>query len=343
MMFQPYCPAPASVPLAATALLAGCRTACLLLALNSLAAGSLAAAQSPILEPRDGQEPITPIPAAPAQDPRRVALGEQLFRDPRLSHDNARSCLSCHDTQTNGASPNAHDLTPQGQPLALNTPTIFNSALNFRLNWEGNVRSLEDEAAETLRKPSTMASSAAEAVSRLSADREMVQLFRDAYGSEPTVAALLNAITTYERSLLTPGCRFDRWLLGEASAITPEELSGYQLFKSLGCVSCHQGVNVGGNLFQRHGIFHPIGSEEPKLVRVPSLRNVATTPPYFHDGSAPTLHEAVKKMGIAQLDRVLTDQQIAAIIAFLNTLTGTYLGRAVRPATTESGAATASP
>jgi cytochrome c peroxidase len=306
-------------------------------------ADSLAAAQSPILEPRGGQEPITPIPAAPAQDPRRVALGEQLFRDPRLSHDNARSCLSCHDTRTNGASPNAHDLTRQGQPLALNTPTVFNSALNFRLNWEGNVRSLEDEAEETLRKPSTMASSAAEAASKLSADREMMQLFRDAYGSEPTVAALLSAIATYERSLLTPGCRFDRWLLGDADAISPEELSGYQLFKSLGCISCHQGVNIGGNLFQRHGIFHPIGSDEPKLVRVPSLRNVAATPPYFHDGSAPTLHEAVKKMGIAQLDRALTDQQIAAIIAFLNTLTGTYLGQAVRPATAESGAATASP
>jgi cytochrome c peroxidase len=329
------------MPLAATALLAGCRTACLLLALNSLAAASLAAAQSPTLEPRSGQEPITPIPAAPAQDPRGVALGEQLFRDPRLSHDNARSCLSCHDTRTNGASPNAHDLTPQGRPLALNTPTVFNSVLNFRLNWEGNVRSLEDEAEETLRKPSTMASSAAEAVSKLSADRDAVQLFRDAYGSEPTVAVLLNAIATYERSLITPGCRFDRWLLGDAGAITPEELSGYQLFKSLGCVSLHQGVNVGGNLF--YGIFHPIGSEEPKLVRVPSLRNVATTPPYFHDGSAPTLQDAVKKMGIAQLDRMLTDQQIATIIAFLNTLTGTYLGQAVRPATAESGAATANP
>ena len=178
-----------------------------------------------------------------------------------------------------------------------------------------------------------MASSADEVVSKLRADPEMVRQFRDAYGREPDVAALLDAIATYERSLVTPGSRFDRWLAGEADAITPEELSGYQLFKSLGCVSCHQGVNVGGNLFQRHGIFHPLGSPEPALVRVPSLRNVATTPPYFHDGSAPTLSEAVKAMGIAQLDRVLTDQQIAAIVAFLNTLTGTYRGQAVRPAT----------
>ncbi|MGB8557322.1 MAG: c-type cytochrome, partial [Pseudolabrys sp.] len=136
---------------------------------------------------------------------------------------------------------------------------------------------------------------------------------------------------------------FDRWLAGEAAAITPEELSGYQLFKSLGCISCHQGVNVGGNLFQRHGIFHPLGSAEPVLVRVPSLRNVTTTPPYFHDGSAPTLSEAVRAMGIAQLDRVLTEQQIAAIVAFLDTLTGTYRSEAVKPATDTPRAAKALP
>ncbi|HXW70312.1 MAG TPA: cytochrome c peroxidase [Methylocella sp.] len=264
-----------------------------------------------------------------------MALGEQLFRDPRLSHDNARSCLSCHDTRTNGASGNAHDLTPEGEPLALNTPTVFNAALSFRLNWEGNVHSLEGQAVETLSKPSTMASSANEAVGKLSADREMVKLFRD--------AALLDAIATYERSLVTPGSRFDRWLLGDASAITQEELSGYQHFKSLGCISCHQGVNVGGNLFQRHGIFRSIGSPDPEMVRVPSLRNLATTPPYFHDGSTATLSEAVKKMGFAQLDRVLTDQQIAAIIGFLNTLTGTYQGKAVRAPTATPDEATALP
>jgi cytochrome c peroxidase len=170
-----------------------------------------------------------------------------------------------------------------------------------------------------------------------------VRQFRDAYGREPDVAALLNAIAIYERSLVTPGSRFDRWLAGDADVITPEELAGYQLFKSLGCISCHQGVNVGGNLFQRHGIFHAIGSSEPAMVRVPSLRNVATTSPYFHDGSTPTLSEAVKTMGMAQLDRELTDQQVAAIVAFLNTLTGTYRGQAVGPATATPRAGTALP
>jgi cytochrome c peroxidase len=188
-----------------------------------------------------------------------------------------------------------------------------------------------------------MASSAEEVVSKLRTDPESVRQFRDAYGREPDVAALLDAIAIYESSLITPGSRFDRWLAGESAAITPDELSGYQLFKSLGCISCHQGVNVGGNLFQRHGVFHPLGSAEPVLVRVPSLRNVAATPPYFHDGSAPTLSDAVRAMGIAQLDRVLTDQQITAIVVFLNTLTGTYRSEVVRPATDTPRAATALP
>ena len=227
--------------------------------------------------------------------------------------------------------------------MALNTPTVFNAGLNFRLNWEGSFRSLEEGVEHTLRNPAIMASSADEVVGKLCLDPEMVQQFRDAYGREPDVAAVLDAIVTYERSLVTPGSRFDRWLAGEADAITPEELSGYQLFKSLGCITCHQGVNVGGNLYQRHGVFHPLGSPEPVLLRVPSLRNVATTAPYFHDGSALTLPEAVKKMGVAQLDRVLTDQQIAAIVAFLNTLTGTYRGQQLRPAAVTPRAGTERP
>jgi len=323
------------MPPAATSPIHGYSIACVLLALVCLIAASPATAQLPTLQPRASQEPITPIPAARVQDPKRLLLGERLFTDRRLSHGNTHSCLSCHDIATNGASANVRD-TPKSEPMALNTPTVFNASLNFRLNWEGKFRSLEEGAEHTLRNPAIMASSADEVVSKLRADAEAVQQFRDAYGKEPDVAAVLDAIATYERSLVTTGSRFDRWLLGEADAITPEELSGYQLFKSLGCISCHQGVNVGGNLFQRHGIFHPLGSPQPVLLRVPSLRNVATTAPYFHDGSASTLPEAVRMMGFAQLDRVLTEPQIAAIVAFLNTLTGTYRGQVVRPASTTS-------
>ena len=329
----------------AARLAADCGLVCLLLAaLVCLNAGSLATAQAPSSQARAGQEPIRPIPPIPAQDPRRLVLGERLFKDRRLSHDDTHSCSSCHDVGTNGASANAHDVSPEGQPLPLNTPTIFNVGLNARLNWSGSFRSLEEHAKETLGSPMIMASNADEVVGKLGADPEAVQEFRKAYyGRGPDVSALLDALASYERSLLTPGSRFDRWLAGEAAAITPKELSGYQLFKSLGCVACHQGVNVGGNLFQRHGIFQPLGTPEPALVRVPSLRNVATTAPYFHDGSAPTLPEAVKAMGLAQLNRTLTDQQIAAIIAFLNTLTGTYRSQPIRGASETSPGATALP
>ena len=299
------------------------------------------AAQSP-LEARTGQEPITPIPAARELDPQRVSLGERLFGDRRLSRGNTHSCSSCHDIGTNGASASIHD-TREGPPIALNTPTVFNVSLNFRLNWEGNFRSLEEGIEGSLRNPAIMASSVDEILSKLRADPEIVRQFRDAYGRGPDFTAVLDAIATYERSLVTPDSRFDRWLAGETNALTPDELSGYQVFKSLGCITCHQGVNVGGNLFQRHGIFHPLGSPEPVLVRVPSLRNVATTAPYFHDGSASTLSEAVRVMGVAQLDRVLTDQQIAAIVAFLNTLTGRYRGQAIRPAATTPGTGAATP
>jgi cytochrome c peroxidase len=315
----------------------GCRIASLLLGLICLGT-LLSPAQTPSPQSNSGQEPITPIPTPPAQDDRRRALGERLFGDRRLSRDNTRSCYSCHDIGTNGASGNARDVTPEGQPLPHNTPTIFNAALSFRLNWAGTFRSLERHAEQTLRNPAIMASSADEVVRKMRGDPEMVRQFRDAYGREPDVSALLDAIVAYERSLVTPGSRFDRWLAGEGQAMTPTELAGYQLFKSLGCIACHQGVNVGGNLFQRHGIFHPIGTPEPELVRVPSLRNVATTPPYFHDGSAATLPDAVRTMGLAQLDRELTDDQIAAIVAFLNTLTGNYRGRAVTPAASRPGA-----
>jgi cytochrome c peroxidase len=303
----------------------------LLLTLVCFGVASAANAQTAPPQTRAGEEPITPIAAPRDQDMKRVLLGERLFGDRRLSHDDTHNCLSCHDIATNGASANAHD-TRAGQPRALNTPTVFNASLNFRLNWEGNFRSLEEGIEHSLRNPAVMASSADEVVGKLRADPEMVGQFREAYGREPDVAAVLDAIAAYERSLVTPDSRFDRWLAGETGAITPDELSGYEVFKSLGCVTCHQGVNVGGNLFQRHGVFHPLGSPEPVLLRVPSLRNVATTAPYFHDGSAATLPEAVKAMGIAQLDRELTDRQVAAIVDFLNTLTGIYRGRELRPA-----------
>jgi cytochrome c peroxidase len=271
-------------------------------------------------------EPITPIPQPPDADPLRLALGEHLFADHRLSHDGTLACSSCHDLRTNGADKDLRGTARDGSKMPFATPTVFNAALNFRLNWEGNFRSLEDQAESSLENPANMATSVDEVLAKLNADPAMVSQFRDTYGHAPDRTTLLDAIATFERSLLTPDCRFDRWLKGDTAALTDEELTGYKLFKSLGCVSCHQGVNLGGNLYERHGIFHPLASAQPEMLRVPSLRNVATIAPYFHDGSAPTLVDAVGKMARAQLDRSLSDQQVTAIVAFLNTLTGTFRG-----------------
>jgi cytochrome c peroxidase len=307
------------------------RSGLVILALLFLAGG--APAQVPDIQPSGSppaaEEPIMPIPPPPAADPLKIALGQALFEDSRLSHHGTLACSSCHDTHTNGADNGGRKISRDGSKLSFNIPTVFNAALSFRLHWEGKFRTLETEAQASLESPANMATSIDEVLKKLNADPNMVRRFGSAYGRSPDRASLLDAIATYERSLVTPGSRFDLWLRGNSAALSAEELDGYKLFKSLGCVSCHQGVNVGGNLFQRQGIFRPLVSTKPEIVRVPSLRNIATTPPYFHDGSAATLADAVRKMGAAQLDQTLTDQQVDAIVAFLRTLTGTYLGNSV--------------
>jgi cytochrome c peroxidase len=291
--------------------------------------------------PTDNPEPITPIPPPPPADPLKLALGESLFEDPLLSRDRTRSCRSCHDTRSNGADARRHARGLDGSEMFFNTNTVFNAALSFRFNWEGDMRTLEAHADASLLSPRTMGMTMDEVVGRLDADPEMVERFSQAYGHGPDQASLLDAIATYERSLVTPGSRFDRWLEGDDAALSADEQKGYQLFESLGCISCHQGVNVGGNLFERQGIFRPLAAPKPEVLRVPSLRNVAVTAPYFHDGSAPTLEDAVRKMAAAQLDRTLSAEQVGSIVAFLRTLTGTYRGAPVTAAPVTAAPVTA--
>jgi cytochrome c peroxidase len=298
-----------------------------------LVRGSAAPAQVPATSSAMGlpadHEPISPIPQPPQSDPRKVALGEHLFGDPRLSRSGSVTCLSCHDIRGNGATNHPFDSIAGGAEPTFNTSTVFNAALSFRLNWYGDVRTLEDQAVRALTDPRSMATSIEADLQVLRHDQDLRQQFESAYGHGPDRASLLDAIATYERSLLTPDSAFDRWLRGDRGALSPEALSGYRLFKSFGCVSCHQGVNVGGNLFERSGVFHKLASDQVVILRVPSLRNVAVTAPYFHDGSAPTLEVAVSRMGYAQLNRTLSDADIHAIVAFLNSLTGVYRGRTV--------------
>lgn len=285
--------------------------------------------EAPQVHIAGNEEPITPIPAPPDADPRKLALGERLFSDARLSGAGDLSCSSCHNLHTNGADGAERPIRKDGSRPPFDTLTVFNAALSFRLTWTGRFRDLAAQAEASIENPADMHSSLADAAQKLDSDPAMVEQFRAAYEQPPDRDNILDALTTFERSLLTPDSRFDRWLRGDVSALTPGELEGYNTFKSLGCVSCHQGVNVGGNLFQRLGVFHSKTQKPSRLLRVPSLRNVATTPPYFHDGSAATLEEAVRRMASAQLDRTLTDQQIASLVSFLKTLTGNYRGKPV--------------
>jgi cytochrome c peroxidase len=213
--------------------------------------------------------------------------------------------------------------------LRFNTPTVFNAALNFRLHWDGRFRSLEEQGVDSFENVKAMGVSMAYVVETLAADESIRSEFLSAYGRAPNADDVLDALSTFERSLLTPGSRFDRYLRGESAALSQKELDGYSLFKSLGCVACHQGVNIGGNLFAKPGVFSPLTQSPQELLRVPSLRNVAVTPPYFHDGSAATLDVAIRKMGRAQLNTTLTDDEVTALTAFLGTLTGFRDGRQV--------------
>ncbi|MGE0119436.1 MAG: cytochrome-c peroxidase [Dongiaceae bacterium] len=308
-------------------------------------AAAPAASQESTLAPAD--EPIAPIPRTVELDPAKVRLGERLFLDVRLSHGNSTACVSCHNLGRGGDDGQAQSNGVDGRPLDFNTPTVFNAALNFRLNWRGDFRTLEEQTEAALLSPRLMAAKWEDLLSKLRADRTYVEAFSAVYGGPPARPDVLDALVVFGRSLVTPDAPFDRYLRGDDDAIDAEEKRGYELFKSYGCVSCHQGMNVGGNLFQRFGIFRnpfthrPVtdadlgrfaltGDPEDRLVfRVPGLRNVAATAPYFHDGSAATLEHAVAEMARLQLGRVLAPQEIRLIVRFLRTLTGKYGGRPV--------------
>jgi cytochrome c peroxidase len=292
-------------------------------------------------------EPITPVPAAEALDPAKIELGRRMFHDVRLSRGDRVSCASCHDLARGGDDGRARSETNDGRPSDFNASTVFNAALNARLNWRGNFRTLTEQNEAVLLDPRLMNATWPELLAKLRADADYRAAFKALYGG-PEREHVLDALATFQRSLLTPDARFDRYLRGERDAITAEEARGYQLFKAYGCIACHQGVNVGGNLFQRFGVFYdPFAArgnagaadlgrytitgreDDRKVFRVPSLRNVAVTSPYFHDGSAASLAEAVDIMARSQLGRELPRDDIDLIIRFLRTLTGVYRGQSL--------------
>ncbi len=287
--------------------------------------------------------PIQPIPFPSTLDPLKVSLGERLFHDARLSHDNTIACASCHNLDTGGTDQAYRSIGIHGKVGGINTPTVYNSGLNVRQFWDGRARTLEDQIDGPTQHPAEMGSNWPEIVGKIQQDAAYRKDFAAIYNDGITAATIKNAIATFERSLLTPNSRFDQYLQGDQHAITALETKGYSFFKDYGCVACHQGANVGGNLFQHFGVFgkkdasqkgqrdsqrRKSGHEDhDHIVKVPSLRMAVLTPPYFHDGSASTLAEAVRMMGKYQLGRHLTKEEIRAIVAFLHTLPGQYQGR----------------
>jgi cytochrome c peroxidase len=301
---------------------------------------------SPAAESIEG-EPITPIRPTEV-DAAKADLGRKLFHDVRLSKSNTVACVSCHRLDRGGDDDRSNPLGADGRPLDFNSPTIFNAALNYRLNWRGNFRTLEEQNEFVLLDRRLMSTTWEELLPKLRADQDYARTFTAIYGSRPARPHVLDALAAFQRSLLTPNARFDQYLKGQQDAVTADERRGYQLFKSYGCTACHQGMNLGGNLLQRFGVFYDpftgrgratdadlgrfaiTGIENDRHVfRVPSLRNVVVTAPYFHDGSARSLPEAVDIMGRAQLGRDLPGQDIDLIVKFLGTLTGEYQGRSL--------------
>jgi len=287
-------------------------------------------------------EPLLPISVPTGLDTQKIALGQSLFRDTRLSKDNTVSCATCHNLLLGGVDRLPHSLGVGNMEGDINAPTVYNAGFNFRQFWDGRAATLEEQAGGPIVNPVEMASSWEQIIPILEADSSLRTRFRAIYNGPATPERVTNAIAEFERSLVTPS-RFDRWLKGDERALSEQELEGYRLFKRHGCVACHQGKNVGGNIFQRFGVmldyfagkkvnkadlgrFNVTGREEDKHVfKVPTLRNIALTAPYFHDASAQSLQEAVAIMGRYQLGVDLPGEEAQAIVLFLQTLTGEQL------------------
>nr|WP_314528665.1 cytochrome c peroxidase [uncultured Pseudomonas sp.] len=312
--------------------------------LHLLLVPALGACLSAAAAPLD--EPLKPLPAVPQQDAQRVALGRQLFNETRLSVNGALSCASCHQLAKGGADNKAFSIGFAGLPVAINTPSVLNASLNFRQFWNGRADSLEAQIHEVVQSPSEMGSNWQHVVQTLSADATYRASFANAYPDGVTMENVQDALATYERTLISSNSRFDQYLLGDTQILSREEKYGYQRFKEYGCIACHQGVNIGGNMYQKFGVMgdyfqvrgNPSESdlgrylvthdeEDRNVFKVPSLRNVAVTAPYFHDGSAATLEEAVDVMFKFQLGRIPSAEDKTLIIKFLKTLTGEWEGK----------------
>ncbi|MEW8682359.1 MAG: cytochrome-c peroxidase [Candidatus Thiodiazotropha endolucinida] len=282
-------------------------------------------------------EPIQPIKPVQNINLGQAELGKKLYFDPRLSKSGFISCNSCHNLSMGGTDNLKTSIGHNWQQGPINAPTVLNSSLNVAQFWDGRAADLKAQAGGPIANPGEMAFTHTLAIDVLTSIPEYVMEFKQVFGSDKiTIDEVTQAIAEFEKTLVTPNSRFDQWLLGDKQALSQDEMAGYTLFKESGCVSCHNGEAVGGNSFQKMGVVEPYKAKSPAeglsavtgkdadrfKFKVPTLRNVEMTYPYFHDGEAETLTEAVDVMGRLQLGKKFSDNENAQIVAFLKTLTG---------------------
>ncbi len=289
-------------------------------------------------------EPVQPLMDSLPVDPQKVALGFKLYHDVRISANNTVSCATCHPLDKAGVDGLQTSTGIYDQKGFINAPTVYNAALNtVGQFWDGRAKDLQAQAGGPPLDGLEMGSNWEQITGKLKEDKELAKEFAALYPEGITEASITDAIAEFEKTLLTPNCAFDRYLKGDKNALTAEEIKGYELFKTNNCATCHVGVNLGGQSFEYLGIvadyFKDRGtplhdnkdfgyfnmtqdSTDLQRFKTPTLRNVALTAPYLHDGTAATLQDATKAMLTYQTGKQLADQDIDLIVAFMNTLTG---------------------
>lgn len=279
---------------------------------------------------------FAPLPQSMKVDNKKVALGEKLFIDPIISKDNTISCATCHPLENYGVDGLQFSFGINGDQGTRNTPTIYNSFFNFRQMWDGRAKTLQEQVLLPMTNKHEMGETIDNVVLKLKENKKYNFLFNEIYEDGVSIENLKDVLAEFQKQLITPNSKFDRYLNGE-KILTQEEMNGYKLFINKGCASCHNGINIGGNNFQRLGYFKPDNKVEDEdlgrykitkieadknVFKVPSLRNVAMTAPYLHDGRIKSLHMVVELMSKYQLGTKLKDEEIDDIVAFLKTLTG---------------------
>jgi cytochrome c peroxidase len=277
------------------------------------------------------------MPGADKDTPALVALGKKLYLDKRLSANNSQSCNSCHNVEGRGGGVDNEPTSPGafGKRGGRNSPTTLNAGFQFAQFWDGRAADLVAQAKGPILNPIEMAMpSEAEVIKKLKATSDYPPLFDKAFagaGDKLTYDNLARAIAAFERTLITRD-RLDDLLKGNDKALTAVELKGADLFLKTGCTTCHTGPLIGGNMYMKVGLVNPYpttdlgrhevtkDNDDKFKFKVPTLRNIALTAPYFHDGKIATLPDAVKKMAWHQLGKELKDDEVKAIVAFLGSL-----------------------